>query len=424
MTEKINLPVVDEVDKLSSSPPIHYYPLPHSDSLDANADTSALYVHVPFCTTKCHYCDFYSIAGHLDKIPKYLAAIQKDIDLQTRHFHTPAPETIFIGGGTPTLLPPSDLSSLFGMLLNSINSKNIKEFTTEANPNTFDAPRAAVLEKFGVNRISFGAQSFNPAELHVLQRDHDPKCVAPAVKTARNAGITNINIDLIFGVPGQTLSSLRDSLAQALDLEPKHLSCYSLVYEPNTPMTARLKNGQFRAIDESLELEMFGLVQETLAAAGLNRYEISNFARPGFECRHNLHYWHGDNYLAYGPAAAAHHSGFRWKNVPSLTRYIDALLSPDPRIPITQFEHLTGPARWGELAMLAMRLDEGLVVDNFIRRTGLNAKAILAGVIQKYDGLNLLECTENGLRLTPRAVNVSDTIIAEVLAAFDSVPAS
>lgn len=396
-----------------------FFDLPPADRLDRRSEIHAIYVHVPFCTTKCHYCDFYSLAGHLDQIPRFLAAIQQEMHLQTAHFGTPEPETIFIGGGTPTLLPPDALTALLDMLRKSIKIHRLSEFTTEANPNTFDPTRAEILAQAGINRISFGAQSFHLNELKTLQRDHDPESVPLAVSLARSAGIANINIDLIFGIPGQTLASLHQSLHRALELQPSHISCYSLVYEPNTPMTARLTSGQITPMDENLELEMFDMVRDTLAAAGLNRYEVSNFARPGFECRHNLNYWRGQNYLAWGPAAAGHHSGYRWKNVPSLMRYADALLGRPSRLPITQMERLVGAARWGERAMLALRLTEGLNLQAFSHKTGLDAAKILAGVLKKYEGLGLLEITDSCLRLTSRAVAVSDTIMGDVLAAFE-----
>ncbi len=420
MTNNVNLTIANQSLEKVLSPQSDFAVLPGRELLDCNAVVDALYVHVPFCTTKCHYCDFYSLAGHLDQIPRYLVALEQEIQLQLAHFGLPEPETIFIGGGTPTLLPPADLADLLRLLRRSIGSTRLREFTVEANPNTFDPARAQILVKAGVDRVSFGAQSFNPAELVTLQRDHDPASVPVAVGIARHAGLENINIDLIFGIPGQTLSSLHNSLKSALELQPDHISCYSLVYEPNTPMTARLKSGLITPMNETLELEMFELVRETLSAAGLFRYEVSNFARPGFECQHNLRYWRGGNYLAWGPAAAGHHSGYRWKNVPSLMRYTDALLAAQPCLPVTQMEHLQGLNRWGESVILALRLNEGLSLNTFREKTGLDAVAILADVLKKYDGLGLLLVDVETLRLSPGAVTVSDTILADVLAAFEA----
>jgi oxygen-independent coproporphyrinogen III oxidase len=404
-----NLPILGR-------PELRYQPLPDV-SRDALA-VAALYVHVPFCTTKCHYCDFYSIAGHLDQVDDYIAALAREIALQTHHFGVPAPQTIFIGGGTPTLLDPSALDRLLNLLLRSIDRSRLQEFTIEANPNTFDAARAAVVASHGINRISFGAQSFNTAELQTLQRDHDPENVPRAVDTARAAGIDNINIDLIFGIPGQTMATWDNSLRRALDCRPHHMSCYSLIYESNTAMTARLKKGEFKPIEEALELEMFQHVYTLLRSHGFERYEVSNYAQPGRRCQHNLHYWTGTNYLAWGPAAAAHVAGHRWKNVPSLARYLDALQGPSPQIPIVETEHLSPRKRAGELAVLRLRLSDGLNYADFQSQTGIDPRPPMHTICKKYAGLGLLHETAEGIALTESAIAVSDSIMAAVLAAF------
>ena len=382
------------------------------------ANVRALYVHVPFCTTKCHYCDFYSLAGHLGEADNYLAALEREIALQTALVGRCVPETVFIGGGTPTLLDAGRLERLLGIIQAAADLGGVREFTIEANPNTFSPDRAAVLARLGVNRISFGAQSFVQSELETLQRDHDPENVPLAVAMARAAGIENINIDLIFGTPGQTLASWEYSLGRALALEPQHLSAYSLIYEPNTAMTARMKRGEFALLDEELELAMFNRVYEMLRAAGLERYEVSNHARPGLECRHNLHYWMGSEYLAWGPAAAAYVGGYRWKNVQSLAHYLEALLGPAPVLPLTQMERLDPIRHAGELAMLQLRLVAGIEFAAFEARTGVDPRPRLAQVLAKYEGLGLLAVSATRLALTDKAVPVSDAIVADVLEAF------
>jgi oxygen-independent coproporphyrinogen-3 oxidase len=378
----------------------------------------ALYVHVPFCTTKCHYCDFYSIAGHIDQVDDYLAALAVEIQLQIQHFGVPRPQTIFIGGGTPTLLDPPSLDRLLILIGNAIDDSRLTEYTIEANPNTFDAARAAVAKERGINRISFGAQSFDAGELKTLQRDHDPENVQRAVEMAQMAGISNINIDLIFGIPGQTMATWDHSLQCALDCQPRHMSCYSLIYESNTAMTARLKKGEFKPIDEALELEMFQHVYDLLRSQGFARYEVSNYARPGCRCQHNMHYWTGVNYLAWGPAGAAHVAGHRWKNVASLARYMDALNGQSPQIPIVETEYLSARKRAGELAILRLRLADGLNYSEFAAQTGIDPRDPLATICRKYAGLGLLIETPERLALTDAAVAVSDSIMADVLAVF------
>ena len=405
------------LDQFSRTPAGNFKPLP-VPLAPIGQSIDALYVHVPFCTVKCHYCDFFSVAGHLDQADDFLQALARESELQIAHFGPIAPKMIFVGGGTPTLLAPQKLERLLQIIVGAVSQSQLAEFTFEANPNTFDPARAAVLARYGVNRISFGAQSFVPAELAALQRDHLPASVPAAVHAARTAGIQNINLDLIFGIPGQTPETWSYSLQQALACNPSHMSCYSLMYEPNTPLTARLKAGQIKPMDDAAELQLLHLTRQTLHSAGLQRYEISNYAQPGRECRHNLLYWNGGNHLAWGPAAWAHVNGARWKNVASLGRYIQALNRDNCSVPIVEIDELTGLKRWGELAILQLRLTAGMNWAELSRRSGVDVKGRLKSVLAKYDGMGLLEDVGEHLRLTDRAISISDTILADVLAAL------
>ncbi len=383
---------------------------------------SALYIHIPFCTYKCDYCDFYSLAGHQDKFGSYLGALEWQMQQEVGFFGPIAPDTIFIGGGTPTLLPPPFLQRLMQMIARYCNLSHLTEFTVESNPNTFDAQRAAVLADAGVNRLSFGAQSFQKSELVMLNRDHDPQSVERALTLARQAGITNLNIDLIYAIPGQTLESLTENLSRAVALGTPHLSCYGLMYEPNTPMTARAQRGLVKRTDEELELEMMRMVAEHLRRAGYERYEISNWAKPGHACRHNLHYWNARNHVAWGVSASGHCDGVRWKYVSSLQRFCDAMLNG--RLPLVEMEQLSPPIRAAELAVLQLRLASGVDLAGFEARTGLPAGDKLAGVIQKYQNHGMLDglgASRGLMVLTDAGIAISDTIFADVFAAL-SVP--
>jgi oxygen-independent coproporphyrinogen-3 oxidase len=417
--------------------------LPHTVAVpDQPGYIHALYLHVPFCSTKCHYCDFYSVADKLSQVPQYLAALESEMRLTTAHFGRLAPETIFIGGGTPTLLAAGDLDRLLSLLDATIDRRRVVEFTVEANPNTFDAARAAVLAAHGVNRISLGAQSFVPAELAILQRDHDPENVGQAMALARRAGIENLNLDLIFGTPGQTLESWDYSLSRAIALAPEHLSCYSLTYEPNTAMTARLKSGQFVQLDESTELAIFNHTYDTLRSQGFERYEVSNYAKAhksiDRRCLHNLHYWKGRNYLGWGPAAASGYEGWHWKNIASLGHYIAALgdghparhVSPEqtasltgtqPTLPLVQVEHLEPLRHASEQIMLWFRLTEGIVYDEFRARTGVDPRPVLERVCQRYHDQGFFADLPGsvGLRMTDKAIPISDALLREIMAAFE-----
>jgi oxygen-independent coproporphyrinogen-3 oxidase len=397
-----------------------YAPVPREHN-GTGQTIQALYLHVPFCSTKCHYCDFYSIAGHLNQTEDFLHALQSEIDLYRNLLGPIAPQTIFIGGGTPTLLAPNHLDRLLQLLQKLMPNHRPQEFTVEANPNTFDPDRAKVLAIHGVNRLSFGAQSFIPSELATLQRDHNPENVPKAFHIARKAGINNLNLDLIFGIPGQTLDSWNFSLQSALALNPDHMSCYSLTYEPNTAMTARMQKGEFTPIDEDLELTLFNHVYQTMRNAGFTRYEVSNYARPKKECQHNIHYWKAANWLALGPAAAAHLTGHRWKNIPSLNHYTNALVTraSRPHLPLTQYEHLP-PRQWAaETVLFWLRLAEGLNYAEFQNRTQVDAKPLLEKALKKYADLAYVELTPTHAKLTEKAIPVSNKILAEILPAFD-----
>jgi oxygen-independent coproporphyrinogen III oxidase len=393
----------------------------------------AVYVHVPFCTRKCHYCDFYSVAGHLEEADAFLETLAGELDLHLAFFGPLRPRTVFIGGGTPTLLPPELLQRLLELLRRRLDLSAVVEFTVEANPNTFDGTRARVLAAGGVNRISFGAQSFNPSELRMLQRDHDPESVAAAFAAARRAGLVNLSVDLIFGIPGQTVATWEYSLGRALELEPSHMSCYSLVYEPNTAMTLRMRAGDFARLDEETELAMFEHVYRRLRAAGFERYETSNYARAA-PCRHNLIYWKAGNWLGLGPSAGSHVAipevkpgeseaerpvAWQWKNAGSLAHYLEALQPGAQAVPLTQLEPLPRTTWAAGAAVFWLRLNEGLCYEEFAARTGVDARPALRAVLAPYVELGLAELTANAARITDRGVAVSDHILRRVLAALE-----
>src|SRR3954471_5155848 len=281
------------------------------------ATAPGLYVHIPFCFHKCHYCDFYSITRQTeDRMSRFVDLILDEATLWTANpaRPLPRPRTVFFGGGTPSLLPVPHMRRLILGLREQFEFDRLEEWTIECNPATVSAEYLAMLRELGVDRLSFGAQSFDRAELQTLERHHDPDDVPRSIELARAAGFDRLNLDLIYAVPGQTLDSWAHSLDATLSLGTSHVSCYGLTYEPNTPMAVKKRLGLLRATEESLELEMFRHARAATAAKGLPAYEISNYASPGEECRHNLVYWTGGDYLGLGPSAASHVQGWRWKN--------------------------------------------------------------------------------------------------------------
>lgn len=372
---------------------------------------TGLYVHVPFCETKCGYCDFYSVPLQGRATSPLVRAMVTELDLRLPEAE--AIGTIFAGGGTPTLLPMPDLKALFGRLGQVAYNHDVREFTCEANPATVDDDKIRVLTACGVDRMSFGAQSFDPAELRVLERLHSPDDVAPAVAIARRGGIRRINLDLIFGIPGQTEDSWRRSLESALRLEPEHLSCYGLTYEPNTPLYARLQQDQVTPCDNALEADLYLMTIDVLAGHGYKQYEISNFARPGEECLHNLIYWSNGPYLGVGPSAASYHDGVRCKNVAHIETYIQDVASGRPawRDP----ERLDPLARAGETAMLQLRLNRGIDVQAFREQVGLDPLEIFAEPLAVHSQAGHLTIEGECIRLTRSGRLLADRVIGDLL---------
>jgi len=375
-----------------------------------------LYVHIPFCFHKCHYCDFYSITRQTpDRMSRFVDLILSEADAWTPGRSAPriVAQTIFFGGGTPSLLPLDQMSRLIIGLTRRFDLTSSHEWTVEVNPATADRDYCAMLKSHGVTRLSFGAQSFDKAELALLERHHAPPDVLRSIELARDAGFERLNVDLIYAIPGQTLASYQQSLDRALSLGTTHLSCYELTYEPNTPLTVRKRLGQFRAADEPLVLEMMRHTRQHLSAAGLPAYEISNYATPGQECRHNLLYWHGGDYIGLGPSAASHVQGTRWRNHPHLGEWEQSILAG--KLPATDIEHLTPTVRAGELAMLMLRLSEGIDFVGFTARTHCDPRALWPELIEKLTAAGLLIDTGRSIRLTDRGFEVADSIAAEFL---------
>ena len=392
------------------------------------AQVEGLYVHVPFCFHKCHYCDFYSITQQsAERMEQFvdlalaesefwcdkLSSTPRTSEARARIGPNLRPRTIFFGGGTPSLLPFDAMRRLLLGLRERIDFSDVQEWTIEVNPATAELEYCQMLRESGVDRLSFGAQSFRPGELQILERHHDADDVPHSVEIARKAGFTRINVDLIYAIPGQDMNSWSQSLQTAIDLQTPHVSCYNLTYEPNTPMAVKKRLGRIIPVEEDVELEMLHHARRTLTQAGMPPYEISNYARPGEECRHNLVYWTGGNYIGLGPSAASHVEGHRWKNRPHLSQWEDAISAGV--LPAQDVEELSPPRRAGELAMLMLRLSRGIRFDEFAKKTGYDARRIYADQIARFAPCGLIEVTAEGIALTENGVNVADALAGEFL---------
>ena len=380
----------------------------------SSAEGFGVYVHVPFCASRCGYCDFNTyvpseVAG-AHPFESYVAAARREIALAGEVLPAPVPpaSTVFFGGGTPTLLPPHELAALLDAVRAEFGLSADAEVTTEANPESVTRAGLAELRAAGFTRISLGMQSDLPHVLAVLDRRHTPGRAAAAAREARDAGFKHVSLDLIYGTPGETDADWRTSLDAALRAQPDHLSCYALVVEDGTAMARRVRAGHLPAVDEDALAARYAIAEETLSAAGMTWYEVSNWSRTDADrCRHNLLYWHSGDWWGVGPGAHSHVGGVRWWNVRRPETY--ARLLAEGRSPAADREVLDTPARRREDVMLRVRLREGLDLTALPERVRLLADAWVR------DGLaDGAASGEGRLVLTVRGRLLADLVVREL----------
>jgi oxygen-independent coproporphyrinogen-3 oxidase len=375
----------------------------------------ALYVHVPWCRRVCPYCDFNVYARRRPPEEAYSAALVAELAARagTEPWAGRRVRSVYLGGGTPSLFSPAAVGRILEAAAAVFGLVPGAEVTIEANPGTVDRWRLAGYRAVGVNRLSLGAQSFNPAALRTLGRDHVPADTAAAVAAARAAGFANVSLDLIYAVPGTTLADWESDLARAVALGPEHISAYSLTYEEGTPLEAWRARGRVRPVDEESEAAMAEAAVATLAAAGYERYEISSWARPGFASRHNTSYWDGTDYLGVGAGAhsfAAHPlPGRRWVNVRAPAPWQAAVMAGGSGI--AQEERLTPAQARGEFVLAGLRRIAGIDLVEFERRFARPLAACFPQ-LAALRAAGLVEDTGHRLRLTARGLLFADTVAA------------
>ncbi|MBI84035.1 MAG: coproporphyrinogen III oxidase [Planctomycetaceae bacterium] len=372
-------------------------------SVTWNGPRSA-YVHIPFCSHHCGYCNFTVIAGRGDLIENYLRALR--CELAELKFPRPV-DTLFLGGGTPTQLNKNELRSLLELTLTWFPLTEGGEFSVEANPADVETEKIDLLVAWGVNRISLGAQSFQSHKLKTLERDHDAAKIHQAVELA-SSRIASVSLDLIFGLPNESLTDWSRDLQAALALRPNHLSTYGLTYEKGTHFWSRQQRGQIQQLSEEAEREMFELAINHLTAAGLEHYEISNFARPNHRCRHNEAYWSGAEYYAAGAGASRFVNGLRETNHRSVVNYLRLVLSG--KSPVAQREQLAPEDAAREQLVFGLRRLAGVDRNDFHRKTGFTIEALIEAPLDTFLKLGLLEWVQNRLRLTREGLMVSDSL--------------
>ena len=367
------------------------------------------YIHVPFCARRCGYCNFTLIAGRDDLIDRYVEAIQRELS----ELKDPRPvDTLFFGGGTPTHLPLEQLEALLQLAQRWFPLAEGHEFSVEANPANLDRAKVQLLARYGVNRISLGAQSFNPRKLELLDRDHRAADIVRAVQAAR-AEIESVSLDLIFAVPGESVAEWETDLETALELDPDHLSTYGLTFEQGTDFWSRRRKGSLVDLGEEDQCSMYELAIDRLTAAGFEHYEVSNFAGPERRCRHNEAYWAGQGYYAAGPGAARYVDGRREINHRSTTTWLKRVLAGQS--PVAEAETLDPEDRARELLVFSLRRLAGLDREDFTSRTGYEIDDLAGPALAKHVEWKLLEDDGRRIRLTRKGLLVSDAIWPDFL---------
>jgi oxygen-independent coproporphyrinogen-3 oxidase len=362
-----------------------------------------LYVHIPFCQRKCPYCAFYSVPIKGQSPERLVSALFRELDLYA--ISEPV-RTIYVGGGSPSCLPHEVLIALTAGLRERFGKST--EFTVECNPAQAGRWLFKQLRAVGVNRLSIGAQSFDAAELKMLGRFHGPLQIIEAVDAARDAGFDNVALDLIFGLPGSNLMAWQHTLDQVRALQVEHLSAYSLTLERDTPFERAAQEGNLTMIDEATERTMYELARIQLPSVGLNHYEISNFARPGFECRHNVRYWMNLPVVGIGPAAAGWYRGRRTMNARDVAMYIDAV--ENGRFAHVETETPTPEQTASETAVLNLRMLEGIDIAAYRQQTGFDAEALFGEAIDRNRARGFLECTATHIRLSEVGLSFADMV--------------
>ena len=372
---------------------------------------AGIYIHIPFCAIKCMYCDFYSIADRENSIPKFIEAISKEIELCEIDVSKWTIDTIFIGGGTPSLLKEDLMELILSRLHNKYDLTNLKEITIEANPGEAPKNRLKAFKGMGINRISIGAQSFQPELLKFLTRIHDKDQIFETYDNARNAGFDNINCDLIYSIPGQTWSNWQEDLNTIIDMNPEHISAYTLTAEKGTELFSMVSQNTVTMPNKKQESNWFLKTHEIFSEKGYGAYEVSNFSKPGYECIHNLHYWNIEPYLAFGPSAHGYDGQYRWNNVRSLDQYIDKVLAGQS--PISMKEEISKTNHLNEKIGFGMRMIKGIDLNDIPNDYQKLFKHNIKTIRQKYP--NCINTEGTNIFLTSKGMLFADELIPEML---------
>ncbi len=372
-----------------------------------------LYMHFPFCKNKCAYCDFYSVVGY-DNISKYTDALMLQCEDYAVSCEPYAIDTVFLGGGTPTIVPEKNMLDLIDCIYENFHVTEDAEVTMEANPATVNLSQLKKYFKAGINRLSIGVQSACDNELKALSRIHSYEEFEKTYKTARKAGFKNINLDIMYGIPEQTLESFKESLEKIVALSPEHISLYNLKIEDSTPFGAI--RDSLPLPDEDVEFEMYEYAIDYLTRHGYEQYEISNFAKPGYECKHNLKYWTCQEYLGLGTAAHSYFRNTRFSFIKDIDSFVAAIEDTENSSVITDENYTISPSeRVGEYIMLALRLKSGINTAEFNRIFDMDFDLMYEDLLPAYVENGFMDKTETGYAFTSKGMYVSNYILSSML---------
>lgn len=398
-----------------------------------------IYIHIPFCVKKCDYCDFLSAPADLETKEKYVEALINEIKLNKNKMSEYVVDTVFIGGGTPSLLEENQISKIMSVLRDNCNMSENPEITIECNPGTITESKLWKYKKSGINRISFGLQSANDEELKSIGRIHNYAGFLESYNLARKCGFDNINVDLMSALPGQTLKSYEETLNKVVRLEPEHISAYSLIVEENTLMYYRVKKAQIKGInilpDEESERKMYYLTNNILRSNGYRKYEISNYSKPGKECKHNIGYWQRKEYLGFGIGAASLYKENRYNNISDINKYIEVLTNNIKENSINNvgnssevenqvnilnsivknLQQLTERDRMEEFMFLGLRMMEGVSMEKFERYFGKPYMEVYGKVQKRMEDKRFLINDNGYVKLTEFGIDLSNYVMSEFL---------
>ncbi|MFX3674436.1 MAG: radical SAM family heme chaperone HemW [Paenisporosarcina sp.] len=373
-----------------------------------------VYIHIPFCHQICHYCDFNKVFFKNQPVDEYIETLGMEMKMFTEKYQDQLHiETIFLGGGTPTSLSPEQLNRLFELIKQYIPSKYLQEFTSEANPDELTLEKLIVMKNNGLNRLSLGVQSFDADILTRLGRTHSNEHVYKTIEMAKDIGFTNISIDLMYGLPGQSMEQWEDTLAKALALNLPHYSAYSLIVEPKTVFYNLMTKGKLLLPGEDLEADMYEVLMREMESKGVRQYEISNFAKPGFHSKHNNLYWDNMSYAGFGAGAHGYARGKRYANIGPIKKYMDVTTAGE--FPSLTSHEVTKKEQMEEEMFLGLRKVVGVNKTVFKKKYGLSIEDVYGQVLLKHIKSNSIIMTEEAVSLTQKGRFIGNEIFQSFL---------